>query len=240
MTEVEYESVIAKQREQIESLENEIRKYPTEATEVANLQTAVYGMITEEIEELAKLMESEKREFEQFKERHQARADRLLERRQQLMRSAGANIEDMSRRALANRPEDPRTTLLRKEFDEYRDKMERLARNNEEIIRNLRAELNLEKNNAARSRNELNLDATQLQRQVTDLQNRLAEKDRALLSARQRIDELQQAQSFHQQQLMAKLARLESPSIGTVQSMSTNQTREAKMVKIPSWMRLGK
>jgi hypothetical protein len=60
------------------------------------------------------------------------------------------------------------------------------------------------------------------------------------LSARQRIDELQQAQSFHQQQLMAKLARLESPSIGTVQSMSTNQTREAKMVKIPSWMRLGK
>ena len=31
-----------------------------------------------------------------------------------------------------------------------------------------------------------------------------------------------------------------TPSIGTVQSMSTNQTREAKMVKIPSWMRLGK
>jgi len=240
MTGEEYESVIAKQREQIESLENEIRKYPADATEVANLQTAVYGVMAEEIEELGRLMEAEKQEFEQFKERQQARADRLLERRQQLMKRAGANIEDMSRRALANRPEDPRTTLVRKEFAEYRDKMERLCRNNEETIRNLRNELNLEKSNAARSRSELGLDATQLQRQITELTNRLSERERELLNAKQRIDELQQAQSFHQQQLMAKLARLESPSIGTAHSMATNQTREARMVKIPSWMRLGK
>lgn len=240
MTGEEYESVIAKQREQIESLENEIRKYPADATEVANLQTAVYGVMAEEIEELGRLMEAEKQEFEQFKERQQARADRLLERRQQLMKRAGANIEDMSRRALSNRPEDPRTTLVRKEFAEYRDKMERLCRNNEETIRNLRNELNLEKSNAARSRSELGLDATQLQRQITELTNRLSERERELLNAKQRIDELQQAQSFHQQQLMAKLARLESPSIGTAHSMATNQTREARMVKIPSWMRLGK
>ncbi len=240
MTGEEYESVIAKQREQIESLENEIRKYPADATEVANLQTAVYGVMAEEIEELGRLMETEKQEFEQFKARQQARADRLLERRQQLMKRAGANIEDMSRRALANRPEDPRTTLVRKEFAEYRDKMERLCRNNEETIRNLRNELNLEKSNAARSRSELGLDATQLQRQITELTNRLSERERELLNAKQRIDELQQAQSFHQQQLMAKLARLESPSIGTAHSMATNQTREARMVKIPSWMRLGK
>ena len=39
---------------------------------------------------------------------------------------------------------------------------------------------------------------------------------------------------------MARLAALESPSIGTSQTLSTNQRREAKLVKLPSWMRLGK
>ena len=39
---------------------------------------------------------------------------------------------------------------------------------------------------------------------------------------------------------MARLAQLESPSIGTARTMSTNQSREAKLVKLPSWMRLGK
>jgi hypothetical protein len=38
----------------------------------------------------------------------------------------------------------------------------------------------------------------------------------------------------------AKLASLESPSIGTSQTLSTNQSREARMVKLPRWMRIGK
>lgn len=237
MTEAEYESVIAKLKEQVASLEETIRKYPAEATEIANLQAALYGMVTEETEELGKIIATEKAEFEQFKELHQARAERLLERRLTLMKRAGANLEDMTRRALGSRPEDPRTVLIRKEYDEYRDKMERIARNNEETIRNLRNELNMEKNNSARNGN--GLDATQLQRQITDLQSRLASREQELLNAKQRIDELQQAQAIHQQQLMAKVARLESPSIGTASTMATNQSREARMVKIPSWMKLG-
>ena len=236
MTEEEYESVIAKLKEQVTSLENEIRTYPAEATQIANLQAALYGLITDETEELGKVIATEKAEFEAIKERFQARSERLLERRLMLMKRAGANIEDMTRRAIGSRPEDPRMALVRKEFDEYRDKMERIARNNEETIRNLRNELNIEKNNNARAGN--GLDVTQLQRQVTDLQARLAAREQELLTAKQRIDELQQAQAIHQQQLMAKLARLESPSIGTASSMATNQSREARMVKIPSWMRL--
>jgi hypothetical protein len=38
---------------------------------------------------------------------------------------------------------------------------------------------------------------------------------------------------------MARIASLESPSIGTTQTLSTNQSREAKQVKLPKWMRLG-
>ena len=35
---------------------------------------------------------------------------------------------------------------------------------------------------------------------------------------------------------MARLASLESPSIGTANSLSTNQSREAKQVKLAGWM----
>ena len=47
-------------------------------------------------------------------------------------------------------------------------------------------------------------------------------------------------QAASQQMLMARLAELESPSIGTPQTLETNQSREAKQVKLPSWMRLHK
>ena len=52
MTEAEYESIIAKLREQVSALENEVRRYPAEATDIANLQTAVYGLMTDEVKEL--------------------------------------------------------------------------------------------------------------------------------------------------------------------------------------------
>lgn len=51
---------------------------------------------------------------------------------------------------------------------------------------------------------------------------------------------MRQQQAFAQQAMMARLASLESPSIGTAQSLSTNQSREAKMVKLPRWMTIGR
>ena len=56
---------------------------------------------------------------------------------------------------------------------------------------------------------------------------------------RYRKSEMRQQQAFGQQAMMARLAQLESPSIGTVQSLSTNQSREAKLVKLPRWMKIG-
>ena len=44
----------------------------------------------------------------------------LLERRREMLKRAGNNIEDMTRKALRERPEDPRTAQLRKELEELR------------------------------------------------------------------------------------------------------------------------
>ena len=65
-------------------------------------------------------------------------------------------------------------------------------------------------------------------------------REQELLAERQNSETLRQQQAASQQALMARLASLESPSIGTSQTISTNQSREAKQVKIASWMRLGK
>ncbi len=240
MTEAEYEETVAKYKEHIAQLENDIRRYPSDAAAVANMQAAVYSIISGELTDITESIEFEKMVFDKIKRRYEARLEKQLERKRELMKKAGGGMEDMTRKALAERPEDPRTNLLRKEFDEYRDRMERVARQNADTINRLKEDLAFERNENARNRTEGILDSTQLQRQVTDLQSRLAAREQELMAAKQRIDELQQNQSFHQQQIMAKLAKLETPSIGTVQTLSTNQSREARMVKIPSWMKLGK
>ena len=83
-------------------------------------------------------------------------------------------------------------------------------------------------------------DVTQLRAEIEELRGRLQVREQELLAERQNSETLRQQQAASQQALMARLASLESPSIGTSQTISTNQSREAKQVKIASWMRLGK
>jgi hypothetical protein len=71
------------------------------------------------------------------------------------------------------------------------------------------------------------------------LREQLQLREKELLAERQKGEELRQQQAERQQILMARLVSLESPSIGTSQTLSTNQSREAKQVKLPSWMRIG-
>ena len=79
-------------------------------------------------------------------------------------------------------------------------------------------------------------DITQLQGEVQTLRELVQARERDLLNERQRNEELVRQQATKQQTLLARLATLESPSIGTSASMATNQSREAKQVKLPGWM----
>ena len=82
-------------------------------------------------------------------------------------------------------------------------------------------------------------DVTQLRAEIEDLKFKLRQREQDLLAEKQSAESLRQQQAMSQQVLMTRLAALESPSIGTSQSLSTNQSREAKLVKLPSWMRIG-
>ena len=194
--------------------------------------------MSRESEELARLAEIEKKEFDEFRKRHQERVDRLQERRRDILKRSGSNIEEMTRRALIERPEDPRTAQLRTELDELRRMHEKAMRESERRIGELNGKLRLRQTEEARAKENLK-DVTQLRSEVQALREQLQLREKELLAERQKNEELQQRQATRQQALMARIASLESPSIGTSQTLSTNQSREAKQVKLPGWMRLG-
>lgn len=221
--------------DQIKSLEDELRRLPQAASEVADIQAAVYSIMSGETEELARIVEQEKAEFEAVKKRHAERIDRLQERRHELLRRSGANIEEMTRKALLNRPEDPRTVQLRRELEELRRTHERATLDSAERIRVLSEKLRRTQDEGRRAAEGMK-DVTQLQAEVQGLRELLQAREKDLVAERQRNEELVRQQAAKQQTLLARLASLESPSIGTTQSLSTNQSREAKMVRLPGWM----
>jgi hypothetical protein len=191
----------------------------------------------DEISELDGVIAGEKAEFEEFQRRHQARADRLIERRREILRRSGGNIEEMTRRALVQRPEDPRTAQLRNELDELRRQHERAMLDSEAKIRSLTESLRREQADRARADQGLR-DVKELREEAELLREKLQLAEKELLNERQRCEEMRQREAIGRQALMARLATLESPSIGTVGSLETNQAREAKLVRLPSWMRL--
>jgi len=229
----------SKLRDQIKALEDELRRLPQTASEVASIQAAIYTIMTKEAAELAEELDVEKKEMEDYRRRYQERSERLLNRRHDLLRRAGANIEEMTRKALVDRPEDPRTAQLRREYEDYRSQAERRTREDARKISELTDALRLKQVAEARAAEGLK-DITQLRAELQLTKETLKKREQELMSERQRNEDLQQQQAVGHQMMMAKLANLESPSIGTSQSLATNQSREARMVKLPRWMKIGK
>ena len=228
----------SKLREQVMALEDELRRLPETASEIADIQAAVYSLMTKEVEELSTVLEQEKAEVEELRRRHEQRADNLVQRRRALLKMAGSNIEEMTRKALVNRPEDPRTAQLRKELADERRAATKKEMEAAAQIADLSEQLRLRQAEDRRQA-EREKDLAQLRGEVQELQERLQLREQELVGERQRNEALRQQQAMNQQTLMARLATLESTSIGTSQSLSTNQSREAKLVKLPRWMRIG-
>ena len=228
-----------KLKEQIAALEDEIRRLPQTASEVASIQAAVYTIMTKEAEELAAELELERKEAEELRRRHADRSARLLERRHSLLKRAGSNIEEMTRRALINRPEDPRTAQLRREFEDAKRLHERENREAQTKIASLTESLRLAEAERRRSA-EKDMDITSLRREMQILQDKLSQRERELVMERERSEELERQHATSHQTMLKRLASLESPSIGTSSSLATNQSREARMVKLPRWMNIGK
>ncbi len=227
----------AKLSEQVVALEDELKRLPAAASEVADIQAAVFKIMQDEAAVIAATLEREKAEFDECRKRYQVREAYLQECRRGILKMSGRDLEDMTRRALVERPEDPRTTRLRRDYEELQRVHEKAMLDNDARMRQLSDQVRESRAECLRLGESMR-DVTQLRAEAERLREALQRAEKDLLSERQRSEELRQREAMGKQALMARLASLESPSIGTVSSMETNQSREAKMVKLPSWMKL--
>ena len=216
------------------ALSNEIKRLPPNAQAAADMEAAVYALLQEEAEALAQTLEAEKREADEAQKRWRTRAERLLARRQELLRRIGTSADDMKRRALIAHPEDPRTTNLRRELDALRLLNEKTARENEMRLRDLTQKLSEKTVEADRLRQMVG-DAAAFSRQIQELRQKLQQREKELMEERQRAEEARRQHVATQQTLLARLSALESSLPG-----NTNQSREARAVKLAPWMGLKK
>ena len=223
--EAEYEAKIL-------SLSDEIKRLPPTARLAADAQAAVYALMKEEADELAAALEDEKREEAELRQYRRQRTERLLTRRQELLRRIGTDAEDMTRRALLAHPDDPRTTQLRQELDALRILQEKTMLDSEQKIRDLSARLRERDTEVKRLQQQAG-DLTAVYRQLQDTREKLQRREKELVDERQKAEEERQQHAAAQQALLSRLSTLEAGLPG-----GTHQSREARSVRLAPWMGL--
>ena len=218
----------------IKSLSDEIRRLPPTAQLAANAQAAIYALMKEEADELAAALEAENKEAEALRNYRRQRTERLLARRQEILRRIGTDPEDMTRRALKAHPEDPRTAHMRQELDALRVLQERSALEADRKIRDLSAKLRESTSEVSRLREQA-ADVTVIYRQLQDAREKLTAREKDLMEERQKSEIERQQHAAAQQALLTRLSSLEMGMPG-----ATNQSREARNVRLAPWMGLKK
>ena len=218
----------------IQSLSEEIKRLPPTAQLAADAQAAVYALMKEEADELAAALEAENREAEAFRQYRRQRTERLLARRQEILRRLGTDVDDMTRRALKAHPEDPRTAHLRQELDALRVLQERSTLEADRRIRELSSKLRESTSEVNRLRAQ-SVDVTVIYRQLQDAREKLSAREKDLVEERQKSEIERQQHAAAQQALLTRLSSLEMGMPG-----ATNQSREARSVRLAPWMGLKK
>ena len=224
-SEAEYEN-------RIQLLSDEIKRLPPTARLAADAQAAVYALMQDEAEELSAAIEAENREAEALRQYRQKRTERLLARRQEILKRLGSDAEDMTRRALLAHPDDPRTTHLRQELDALRVLQEKTALDNEEKIRDLTVKLR-ERDTELKRLQQQKDDLTVVYHQLQETREKLQRREKELMDERQKAEEERQQHAAAQQALLTRLSALEMGLPG-----ATNQSREARNVRLAPWMGL--
>ena len=224
-SEAEYEAKIL-------SLSDEIKRLPPTARLAADAQAAVYALMKEEADELSAALEAENREAEMLRQYRRQRTERLLARRQEILKHIGTDAEDMTRRALLAHPDDPRTTQLRQELDALRILQEKTALDSEQKIRDLSAKLR-ERDAEVKRLQQQKSDLTVVYRQLQETREKLQRREKELMDERQKAEEERQQHAAAQQTLLSRLSALEMGLPG-----ATHQSREARSVRLAPWMGL--
>jgi len=223
-----------KYEDRIQELSDELKRLPPTARLAADAQAAVYTLMKDEADDIAAGIEDETRELDELRRLHQARRERLIARRQEILKRIGTDAEDMTRRALIAHPEDPRTAHMRQELEALRLLQEKAALESDRKVRDLASKLR-ERDAEVKRLREQAADTTVLYRQLQEMRERLMRREKELTEERQKSEAERQQHAAAQQALMARLSALEMGLPG-----ATHQSREARNVRLAPWMGLKK
>ena len=223
-----------KYEDRIQELSDELKRLPATARLAADAQAAVYTLMKDEADDIAAGIEDETRELDELRTIHQARRERLIARRQEILKRIGTDAEDMTRRALLAHPEDPRTAHMRQELEALRLLQEKATAESDRKIRDLAAKLR-ERDAEVKRLQQQAADTTILYRQLQEMRERLQRREKELMEERQKTEAERQQHAAAQQALMARLSALEMGLPGP-----TLQSREARSVRLAPWMGLKK
>ena len=218
----------------IQELSDELKRLPPTARLAADAQAAVYTLMKDEADDIAAGIEAETRELDELRSLHQARRERLIARRQEILKRIGTDAEDMTRRALMTHPEDPRTAHMRQELAALSLLQEKAAAESDRKIRDLSTKLR-ERDAEVKRLQQQAADTTVLYRQLQEMRERLQRREKELMEERQKTEAERQQHAAAQQALLARLSALEMGLPG-----ATNQSREARSVRLAPWMGLKK
>ena len=218
----------------IQELSDELKRLPASARLAADAQAAVYTLMKEEADDIAAGIENETRELDELRRLHQARRERLIARHQEILKRIGTDAEDMTRRALKMYPEDPRLVHMRQEVDALRLLQEKATAESDRKVRDLSAKLR-ERDAEVKRLQQQAADTTVIYRQLQEVRERLQRREKELMEERQKAEAERQQHAASQQALMARLSALEMGLPG-----ATNQSREARSVRLAPWMGLKK
>ena len=218
--------------ERVKTLTDDLKRMPQTAQLAADAQAAMYAIMKDEADELAAAIEAETREMEALREYRRVRAERLMSRRQAILRRIGTDADDMCRRALKEHPEDPRTVHLRQELEAQRLLQEKSVAESGRKIRDLAAKLR-ERDAEVKRLVQQAADVTVIYRQLQDVREKLMLREKELMETRQRAEAARLQHAAEQQALAARISSLEMGLPG-----STNQSREARGVRLAPWMGL--
>jgi hypothetical protein len=218
-----------------EPIESEIAEEQPKQMELPNIPpdaSILYGLMREEAESLAKLIADETRETEEFRKASQARQDRMQERRQAILRLIGSDADDMVRRARITHPTITRDANLRQDYNALRLLQERVTQEAKNKIDILTERLNKSELEARRLRQQM-IDTATLSKQLAETRATLQRREKEIMAERQRFEEERQRFAMERQTLLSRLSTLETGLTG-----GTNQSREARGVKLAPWMGL--
>ena len=223
-----------KYEDRIQELSDELKRLPATARLAADAQAAVYTLMKDEADDIAAGIEDETRELDELRTIHLACRERLIARRQEILKRIGTDAEDMTRRALLAHPEDPRTAHMRQELEALRLLQEKATAESDRKIRDLAAKLR-ERDAEVKRLQQQASDTTILYRQLQEMRERLQRREKELMEERQKTEAERQQHAAAQQALMARLSALEMGLPG-----ATLQSREARSVRLAPWMGLKK